>query len=79
MPTLKRKKENQSTDETMRKQETEKGRNDGKQLRSHVRKANTTPGWMGRKKPLLINNTQTVFHTHGFVSHKSSLIIQIWL
>lgn len=58
-----RKKENQSTDETMREQETEKGRNDGKQPRSHVRKANTASGWMGRKKPLLINNNK-LFSTH---------------
>lgn len=34
MSTLRRKKENHNTDKTMREKETEKGRNDGKSLRS---------------------------------------------
>lgn len=62
MSSLRRKKENQSTDETMRKQETEKGRNDGKRL-SHVRKANTAPGgWAERSLSSYI--THKLFSTH---------------
>lgn len=65
MSTLRRKKENHNTDKTMREKETKKGRNGGKSLRSRdVREGkHTAPGWIGRQKLLLINNSQTVFHT----------------